>query len=189
MWRRRIWACPRHQAYSTPALPTVQTTATTLLQELTTRYENRFLWSNAHWRPSSMLEYLGGDASRLGQMSEEEKAELLLKAKTKQFADQFGKHRQTFTRAPETAEKAELCSKPRRSSSLTNSANIDKLIREHLRWRAIGTWIAHQRISAHLLGLPVQCLRSQRQAGQLDRSNHKAYQPPKMSSKSQRQTG
>ena len=50
-----------------------------------------------------MLEYLGGDASRLGQMQEEEKAELLLKAKTKQFADQFGKHRQTFTRAPETA--------------------------------------------------------------------------------------
>ena len=50
-----------------------------------------------------MLEYLGGDASRLGQMQEEEKAELLLKAKTKQFADQFGKHRQTYTRAPETA--------------------------------------------------------------------------------------
>ena len=50
-----------------------------------------------------MREYVGGDASRLGQMQEEEKAELLLKAKTKQFADQFGRHRQTFTRAPETA--------------------------------------------------------------------------------------
>lgn len=50
-----------------------------------------------------MRDYLGGDANRLGQMQEEEKAELLLKAKTKQFADQFGKHRQTFTRAPETA--------------------------------------------------------------------------------------
>ena len=50
-----------------------------------------------------MREYLGGDAGRLGQRQEEEKVELLVKAKTKQVANHFGKHRQTYTRAYETA--------------------------------------------------------------------------------------
>lgn len=59
--------------------------------------------SNKAAEEKLMKDYLGGDVSRLDKMQQEEKAELLLKAKTKQFADQFGKHRQTYTRAPETA--------------------------------------------------------------------------------------
>lgn len=46
-----------------------------------------------------LLEYLGGDKRRLERLSAEERKELLLQAKTKQFADRFGKHRQHFGRA------------------------------------------------------------------------------------------
>ncbi|KAL9125501.1 MAG: hypothetical protein Q9217_005302 [Psora testacea] len=42
--------------------------------------------------------YLDNDAYRLPRMSEQEKNDLLLKAKTKQFQDQFGKHRQGMSR-------------------------------------------------------------------------------------------
>ncbi len=48
-----------------------------------------------------LLDYLGSDASaRLKRMSEDEKQELLLQAKTKLFADEYGRHRQAYGRAP-----------------------------------------------------------------------------------------
>jgi len=47
-----------------------------------------------------MLEYLGGDTHQLDRMSAEDQKEILLQAKTKQFADKFGKHRTYFGRAP-----------------------------------------------------------------------------------------
>lgn len=48
-----------------------------------------------------LLDYIGSNASaRLKRMSEDEKQELLLQAKTKLFADEYGKHRQAYGRAP-----------------------------------------------------------------------------------------
>lgn len=48
-----------------------------------------------------LLDYLGSDASaRLKRISEDEKQELLLQAKTKLFADEYGRHRQAYGRAP-----------------------------------------------------------------------------------------
>ena len=44
-------------------------------------------------------EYLGGEKRRIERMSAEERAAVLLQAKTKQFADKFGKHRTAFGRA------------------------------------------------------------------------------------------
>ena len=46
-----------------------------------------------------LRDFLGGDAHRLSHMSEQEKKDTLLKARTKQFHDQFGKHRQGMSRA------------------------------------------------------------------------------------------
>ncbi len=48
-----------------------------------------------------MLDYLGTNASaRLKRMGDDEKQELLLQAKTKLFADEYGRHRQAYGRAP-----------------------------------------------------------------------------------------
>ena len=46
-----------------------------------------------------LKEYLGGDVHKLRHMSEREKKDSLLKARTKQFQDEFGKHRQGMSRA------------------------------------------------------------------------------------------
>ena len=48
-----------------------------------------------------LREFLGSDAYRIPKMREREKQDLLLKAKTKQFTDRFGKHRQGFSKPPE----------------------------------------------------------------------------------------
>ena len=48
-----------------------------------------------------LSEFLGGDAYRIPMMSAKEKKEMLVKARTKQFNDRFGKHRQTFSKPPE----------------------------------------------------------------------------------------
>ena len=48
-----------------------------------------------------LKDFLGGDAYRLGQLSDQERKALLVKAKTKHFQDQFGKHRQGMSRAYE----------------------------------------------------------------------------------------
>ena len=48
-----------------------------------------------------LREFLGSDAYRIPMMCEKEKQDLILKAKTKQFMDRFGKHRQTFSKPPE----------------------------------------------------------------------------------------
>lgn len=48
-----------------------------------------------------LLDYLGSSGrARLKRMGDEEKKELLLKAKTKAFADEYGRHRQAYGRAP-----------------------------------------------------------------------------------------
>ena len=46
-------------------------------------------------------DFLGDDAYRLAKMGEKEKKDLLVKARTKQFTDRFGKHRQGFSKPPE----------------------------------------------------------------------------------------
>lgn len=47
-----------------------------------------------------MQEYLGDQAYKLKKMSKEEKEEVLLQAKTKILADQYGKHREVYAREP-----------------------------------------------------------------------------------------
>ena len=43
-------------------------------------------------------EYLGNDVSRVRSMGEEERREVLLQARTRQFADQHGRHRHAYER-------------------------------------------------------------------------------------------
>ncbi|KAK4693538.1 hypothetical protein P7C71_g3879, partial [Lecanoromycetidae sp. Uapishka_2] len=46
-----------------------------------------------------MEDFVGGDKTRLKSLSKEEQKETLWQAKTKEFADMYGKHRQAFPRA------------------------------------------------------------------------------------------
>ena len=66
-----------------------------------------------------LRDYLGDNHRRLKTMSDEEKSDLLLEAKVKEFADRYGTHRQAFARAreapgmwavdfPSTQEEAEM---------------------------------------------------------------------------------
>ncbi len=58
------------------------------------------LWDSSQLDDDQRLleEYLGDDRGRLSTMSTEEKDELLIQAKTKQFADKHGKHRHAYER-------------------------------------------------------------------------------------------
>ncbi|KAL8719103.1 MAG: hypothetical protein Q9225_003838, partial [Loekoesia sp. 1 TL-2023] len=47
-----------------------------------------------------MEDYLGDQAFRLRKMSKDEKAEVLLQAKTKILADHYGRHREVYAREP-----------------------------------------------------------------------------------------
>ena len=55
--------------------------------------------SQADWR--LMQDYLGDFRDRLGSMSAKKRADLLVEAKVKEFADRYGCHRQAFSRARE----------------------------------------------------------------------------------------
>lgn len=85
-------------------------------------------------------EYLSSNRGALKRMSKEERQSLLSKAKTKQFQDQFGKHRQAHTRAksppgywnadfPTTQEDQEN----RAAASLMEREKVEERYREALR--------------------------------------------------------
>lgn len=90
--------------------------------------------------------FLGKDKGRLKKMSAEEKKEILIQAKTQQFADKFGKHRTRFGRAlspvdywnmefPSTQEET-------RNRELTRVREREKV--EERYWEAVrkgGRWI------------------------------------------------
>ncbi|KAI9716551.1 MAG: hypothetical protein M1812_005282 [Candelaria pacifica] len=58
------------------------------------------LWESSQIDEDQRLleQYLGDDRSRLESMEDEERQELLIQAKTKQFADKWGKHRHAYER-------------------------------------------------------------------------------------------
>lgn len=64
-------------------------------------HTNRLMGSSQDDEETNMLEdFLGDEAYRLKRMSREEKAEMLLQAKTKILADHYGKHREKYAREP-----------------------------------------------------------------------------------------
>ncbi|KAL8791192.1 MAG: hypothetical protein Q9213_000149 [Squamulea squamosa] len=78
-----------------------------IFRKMAETMENHFFHTSRLMGPSQesdehgMLEdYLGDQAYRLRGMSREEKAEMLLQAKTKILADHYGKHREVYAREP-----------------------------------------------------------------------------------------
>ncbi|KAL8841776.1 MAG: hypothetical protein Q9170_000809 [Blastenia crenularia] len=64
-------------------------------------HTTRFLASSQDDEDQTIMQdYLGDQAFRLRKMSEVEKAEVLLQAKTKILADHYGKHREVYAREP-----------------------------------------------------------------------------------------
>ncbi|KAL8712863.1 MAG: hypothetical protein Q9220_003071 [cf. Caloplaca sp. 1 TL-2023] len=104
-------------------------------------HTTRLMGSSQDDEEESMLEdYLGDQAYRLRTMSKQERAEVLLQAKTKIFADHFGRHREVYAREPSpvgywdvdmpsTQEAEELA----RQAEMRTRLKVDERYREAMR--------------------------------------------------------
>ncbi|KAL8952382.1 MAG: hypothetical protein Q9222_001718 [Ikaeria aurantiellina] len=104
-------------------------------------HTTRLMASSQEDEEESMLEdYLGDQAHRLRTMSGQERAEVLLQAKTKIFADHFGRHREVYAREPSpvgywdvdmpsTQEAEELA----RQAEMRNRQKVEERYREAMR--------------------------------------------------------